>query len=277
MKTTDLFTLLRERVLQDLRNEGYTFEEIGQLFGISKQRADQIEKRVVRRRCPTPSPLSPKRTSWKVKGTRQRRIRVRPITLEEFTTRLGEINGLYEGRLKSILAGDYKARKSESIRDIETRATCLFGRVWPLIQSYKGRQFSLSKFVDDFPQLSDETYLPQMLCRLRRTGFLRPLGRVRVRGQCVPEILLAEVPVEHRAMREIEHIACVWSKKLLELAKYYKPTRPARSIEQIRRHIADKLIHDGCSTSEIDAIFPAPRTTQHSYESDSMPNRPELV
>jgi transcriptional regulator with XRE-family HTH domain len=252
---------LRERVLRDLRNEGYTFREIAQLLGISRQRANQIEKRIRRRAVQGDRPIN---------AGRQQGIRVRPITSEEFANRITAINKCYQDRFETILRGSYRTRQSRNERVCKTSSTCLFGKIWPLIQSYQGKSFSLSKFINDFPALSDEPYLPQMLCRLRGTGFLLNLGRIRIKGQCVPEILVAEAPLEHRAKRAVETIARSWSKKLQELARSYRPTRPARSIDEVRNHIARQLIHDGCSEPEIDAIFLTPGNITKNAPCDSV-------
>ena len=40
---------LRELLLWDLREEGYTFREIGELFGMTKQRASQLERKMILR------------------------------------------------------------------------------------------------------------------------------------------------------------------------------------------------------------------------------------
>ncbi len=51
------------------------------------------------------------------------------------------------------------------------RRPVFFGKIWPLIQSYQGKSFSLSKFINDFPALSDEPYLPADVVQAQRNRF----------------------------------------------------------------------------------------------------------
>src|ERR1700683_401844 len=154
-------TRLRERVLGDLREEGYTFQEIAQLLGITRQRADQIEKRIGRGRNPAKSRTKTQERNWFEGSAKKQPGRVRVITPEDFARRLAKINRYYEERVDLILSGRLKARRQTDHGCIKNRSTDLFEKVRRGIRRYKGEPFHLSELVGDCPELVGELYLPQ--------------------------------------------------------------------------------------------------------------------
>jgi hypothetical protein len=259
-------TILREHVVADLRREGYTFREIAQLLGISRQRADQIEKRIARSESLTKSSTKRPRRSHAKDVACKRPRRVRVITPEEFAHRLLEINSYYEERIDLILSGGSKAKNPAEHQEIKSRANGASEKLRRFIRHYDGEPFHLAQLVSDFPELADESYLSQKLCQLRRRGVLRKLGSIRVEGQIVPESLLAEAPGENYATKAIEVVAQRWSKKLLDLAKHYRPTRPATTFHQVRRHFVQKLLESGCSKTDADAVFPPRESARRPHD-----------
>ena len=238
---------LRKWVVQQLRRDGYTFEVIAQILGISRQRADQIDKRVFRDRN---SPEDRKSASRNRHGRR-----LKAVTQKEFEDRVATINQYYEDRIQLALSGRLRSQPRGERRD--TGSNSLFETLQPVIRSYRGMPFSFSMLIRDYPHLADAAYLPQMLYRLRRRGSLHTLGKVRVGKQSVPEILVREAPADEYASKAIEEITRRWSRSLLQVERYYRPTRPAIAINDIRRHLAERLLKSGYSRLDIGNLWSA--------------------
>jgi len=251
---------LRELLLWDLKEEGYTFREIGELFGMSRQRASQIERKMIHRaaaraRKQIPGARLPVNTISKMPA-----IWIRPITREEFEERLLALNRSFQEQFSRTIERGYKRRHLPDLSG-GARAASEFWRVWPLIEAYERRPFSFSKLVADFPQLAGESHLAQLLSRLRRTGLLRRVGMVKVVGHNHPEVLMAEAPVEEHVAAAIERLVARWSEALRQLQMMRRPSRPNRSIDLTRRWLIEKLIGEGISTSEIEEVFGRRATT----------------
>jgi len=244
---------LRELLLWDLREEGYTFREIGELFGMSRQRASQLERKMVRRASgaklkkrpqslrPLPMAISNAPKMW-----------IRTITKEDFEGRLARINRLYQEQFIRVVQRNYNRKHPSELR---AQASSEFWRVWPLIETYQKQPFSYSRLTADFPQLAGERHLAQFLNRLRRTGLLRKVGTLKVAGHNLPEVLMAEAPVELHVNGAIERLVERWSDQLLRLQATHRPNRPSRSIEFIRQYLIDRLIGEGISRSETEQVF----------------------
>ena len=236
---------LREWVVQQLRRDGYTFHVIAQILGISRQRADQIDKRIVRDR------KSPEDKKFGSRNQHGRRLKA--VTQKEFENRVATINQDFEKRIELVLSG--RLRSQSRGPRLDTRSNSLFETLQPVIRSYRGNPFNFSMLIRDYPHLADAAYLSQMLYRLRRRGSLRTLGKVRVGRQSVPEILVREAPADEYASKAIEEITQRWSRSLLHVERYYRPTRPAIAINDIRQHLAEQLLKSGYSRLDILAIF----------------------
>jgi hypothetical protein len=241
---------LRELLLWDLREEGYTFRELGELFGMTKQRVSQIERKMILRT-----------TGRALKGRPPTslvcelpRVRLRAITSEQFDARLNSINRFYQEQFNRIVERGYKRQRRSKQRS-GAQATSEFWRVWPFIEAYQKQPFSFSKLLSDFPQLFYEPHLAQHLSRLRRTGLLQKVGMVKVKGRVRPEVLMAEAPVEQHVTAAIERLVARWSEKLRRLELTRRPYRPNRSIELTRQWLIHRLITEGIPRSQIDEIF----------------------
>ena len=192
---------LRERVVWDLREEGYRHREIANVLGMTKQRASQIERELILRAAASKSNRERLSNSPSKTLRRTGNRRVRGIAVDDFMRRLDAINGGYEKQLHHILRSGYNRQKSHA-RGKDAEST-LFWKVWPLIERYELRPFSFSSLVGDFACLSEQSHLPQLLSRLRRRGLLRKVGTVRIRGQNLPEIMMAQIPI--RAIRRSQN------------------------------------------------------------------------
>jgi transcriptional regulator with XRE-family HTH domain len=246
---------LRELLLWDLKEEGYTFREIGELFGMSRQRASQIERKLIRRassRALTKSSESP----WPIATAISKvpAVWIRTITREEFEERLSSINRSFQEQFSRLIERGYKRRRLPDPARAGGAAS-EFWKVWPLIEAYGRRPFTFSKLVGDFPQLRNLPHLAQLLGRLRRTGLLRKVGMVSVKGHNHPEILMAEAPVEQHVAAAIERLVAQWSESLHRLQMVRRPSRPSRSIEMTRRWLVEKLLGEGISAREIEEVF----------------------
>jgi hypothetical protein len=246
---------LRELLLWDLRADGYTFDEIGALFGITKQRVSQIERKMILRATARSLPGTG-RQILKSRHDAIRciyRMRMQRITKEEFANRLDAINSAYQAKFDRILERKYK--RQFFVRCSGTYETTEFWKLWPLIERYHRKPFSFSQLIADFPQLAHQSHVPQLLCRLRRTALLQRVGLVKVRGHNLPEVLMAEAPIEEQVAATIERMVLSWSRKLLGLQSAYRPTRQSGSIEMIRRGLAKRLLAEGISRNEIERVL----------------------
>lgn len=246
----------RERLLWDLRQQGYRLREVAELFGVTRQRISQMENDLIRRALFTKAELcdatpSHPRIAWK-KTVACAQV----VTFDDFQRRVDAVNSQYEARLQNILKRFGGWRKADLL---ESSQRTLFSKVWPIIQSYEGTPFSFSKLVADFPILAQETYLRQLLSRLRREGILRKVGLVREDHHNLPEVLMTRTPWEELASTHIEKLACEWQLRLQELQARF---RPIRSNQSLRKHMFEIIEHEGQS------IF-GPTNQSH----DSSPNR----
>jgi predicted transcriptional regulator len=234
---------LRERVIRELRNEGYRLKEIAELLGITIQRVSQIERQMMVRRDGV------NRRDGAGKLT-PRRIK----TTENFAKRLDSINSSYEACFDSILRRTYK-RQHHLDKRAKRFESSLFLKLWPLIELYRGNPFSFSKLLEDFPQIAKEHHLRQLLCRLRRIGLLKTIGLMRVTGHNLPEVVMVEAPLEQQAADSIERLVVRWTKKLQQLQWEYRFARPARSLDSVRMRLIESFTEQGLSADEIVGIF----------------------
>ena len=259
---------LRELLLWDLREQGYTFREIGELFRMTKQRASQIERKMIVRATAhalkgTSAALRPQLQSVRNTPTTW----IRTITREEFEDRLARINRDFERQFSRIIARDYKRQRHPS-REGAAKEHTEFRRIWPYVEAYGKRTFTFSKLLADFPQLSSEPYLAQLLSRLRKTGLLLKVGTVKAVGHNHPEVLMVEAPIERHAAAAIERLTAKWSASLRRLQMLRRPNRPNRSVEGSRQWLTDKLVGEGISLREIEEVFGA-----HEARPEPMPLR----
>jgi hypothetical protein len=84
---------------------------------------------------------------------------------------------------------------------------------------------------------------------------LRKVGTVRIRGQNLPEIMMAQIPIEQFVAPKIEKLVAKWTRKLEQLKSAYCPNRTDRSIQSIRKELMQALMKEGRSQSEIEAVF----------------------
>jgi hypothetical protein len=242
---------LRELLLWDLREAGYSFREIGELLGITKQRASQIERKMVARA----TARSFDRAGHHLLKHRRNAIcsayhvRVLRITGQEFESRLDAINRSYTAKFDRILERGYKRKRFADCSG--AYETTEFWKLWPLIERYHRKPFCFSKLVSDFPQLANQPHLPQLLSRLRRTALLQKVGLVKVGTHNLPEILMAEAPIEQHVAATIEKLVVSWSRKLQRLQSEYRPIRPTRSIELTRQWLIERLLAEGVSRAEV--------------------------
>jgi hypothetical protein len=244
---------LRERVVWDLREDGYRHREIANVLGITKQRASQIECELLLRAAASKSSReqlssdAAKAFRWKANR------RVRGIPLDDFTRRLNAINGCYEQRFRHILSTGYNRQKScARAKDAEST---LFWKVWPLIERYHLKPFSFSTLARDFPSVTEQPHLPQLLSRLRRRGILSKVGSVRIAGQNLPEVVMVQIPIEQFLAPRIDKLVAKWICKLEQLKSAYCPNRTEHSIESIRKELIKMLMQEGRSKSEIEGVF----------------------
>jgi len=251
---------LRELVLWDLREEGYTFREIGELFGMTKQRASQLERKMIIR--------AGARANQGLRGASRQQPKslfngprnwLRAITKEEFEGQLAKINQLYQQQFIRVVQRSYR-RKHLPDRPDSAGSVSEFWRVWPFIETYQRQPFSYSRLISDFPHLSDVPHLAQFLSRLRRTGLLRTVGASKTPGHNLPEVLMAEAPIEQHADAAIERLVSRWSDQLGRLQRTRRPYRPSRSLEVTRLYLIERFLEEGIPRSEIEEVFPSPRT-----------------
>jgi hypothetical protein len=235
---------LRELLLLDLREQGYRLREIAGVLGLSRQRVNQIETRMIRRAVMAKiygANRNPGRIVWKKNAAY-----VQFVTFYEFERRLEALNAFYEARFKQILR---RLHKCERGKISETSRLSLFGKVWPFVERYRNEPFHFSKLIADFPILAHEPHVSQLLSRLRREGLLRRVGSLRVENHNLPEVLMVRPRLEASAAEEIEKLASVWGRKLHELqARYrYGSIRPNQSL---RNHICAILRNRNLPTLE---------------------------
>jgi hypothetical protein len=246
---------LRELLIWDLREEGYTFREIGELFSMTKQRASQIDRKLILRATAHSlkgTSAAPRPHLQSIRSTPT--IWIRTITREEFEDRLARINQDFERQFAKIIERDYKRQRMPA-REGAARERTEFRRIWPYVEAYEKRPFSFSNLVADFPQLSGEPYLAQLLSRLRKTGLLQKVGMVTAVGHNHPEVLMVEAPIEQHAAAAIERLTAKWSAQLRRLQMLRRPNRPNRSIEASRQWLTDKLLGEGISLRQIEEAF----------------------
>jgi hypothetical protein len=246
---------LRELLLWDLKEEGYTFGELGELFGMSRQRASQIERKMIRR-ASARALTKTFQSSWPIAAaiSKMSAVWIRPVTREEFDDRLASINKSFQEHFSRIIERGYKRQRLPN-RDSGSHTASEFWKVWPYVEAYQKRPFSYSKLIADFPQLTDQPHLAQLLSRLRRTGLLQKVGMVKVAGHNHPEILMAEAPVEQHVAPAIERLVARWSTRLRNLQVLRRPSRPSRSIDLTRRWLIEKLLGEGISAHEVEEVF----------------------
>ena len=179
------------------------------------------------------------------------------MTPDDFAKRLNALNDYYEAQLQHILRRGYN-RQRLHIRSGSTFST-LFWRAWPLIESYELKPFSFSKLIRDFPSLAQQLYLAQLLSHLRRRGLLRKVGSVRMEGHNLPEVVMAQTPIEEYTRPKVDKLAVRWSIKLEQFKCTYRPTRPNRSIRSLRKNLVQNLFDEGYSPFEIERVFSSKR------------------
>jgi len=217
----------REQVLCDLREEGYSFSQIAEILGVSRQRASQLEGVLVRRALAARSKKSklarPVELTW-----RETPRALRRVSADVFYKRLNGINTRYEIQFDRILKDQFRRRKFG--RGVRPELSTLFSKTWPLIKSYQGSAFNFSKLVGDFAVLVDEPHLSQLLSRLRAKGFLRKVGTVRVGHHNLPEIFMVEVPVDQHAAFLLEELVLRWSRGLSQLEASWRIAESTQSL-----------------------------------------------
>ncbi len=238
---------LRELLLWDLREQGYCLREIAGVLGITRQRVSQLETGMVRRavisKSRTFNPLlDPGKIVWK-----RNTSYVKLVTFQEFEKRVDALNARYEAHLKRVLKRFYWRQITWARK--EPSPSTLFRKVWPLIESYQEKPFNFSKLIEDFPALAQEPHLSQLLSRLRRQGLLRRVGSVRMVSHNLPEVLMARTSWKESAAMQIEKLALVWSRKLLELEARYQSIRPNQTL---RGHIREILHRQDRPTLDFD-------------------------
>jgi hypothetical protein len=226
---------LRELLLWDLREQGYCLREIAGVLGITRQRVSQLETGMIRRavisKSRTFNPfLDPRKLVW-----RRNTSYVKLVTFQEFEKRVDALNARYEAHLKRILKRFYW-RQMTWTRHGPSSST-LFRKVWPLIERYQEKPFNFSKLIEDFPALAQEPYVSQLLSRLRRQGLLQKVGSVRKASHNLPEVLMARTSWTESAATQIEKLASIWSRKLLELEARYQSIRPNQTLRDRIREI----------------------------------------
>jgi hypothetical protein len=242
---------LRELLLWDLREQGYRLREIAGVLGITRQRVNQIETRMIRRavisKISSTTPRPP-RIVWKSNASY-----VRLVTFDEFERRLNALNAFYEARFKRILN---RLNKRQRGKMVESHRSSLFCRVWPYIERYKDEPFNFSKLIADFPVLAREPYLSQLLSRLRREGVLRKVGSVRIESHNLPEVLMARTALVESVSTQIEKLTAVWGRKLRELEASYQSIRPNQTL---RDHIREILHRQDRARFEFEKTLGLPR------------------
>lgn len=240
---------LREQLIWDLRQAGYCFREIGDLLGISRQRASQVERRLIRRTIGSDwqrLSLGDNRQRA-IENKRQKHVRI--VTSVEFNRRLEAINRDFELKLAQILSLRYSHREFH-LRS-KKRLSTLFWTVWPLIELYRGEAFNVSRLRKDFPRLNKQEHLSQLLSRLREKGLLRRVGSARIEGHNT-EVLMAQEPIERYSAEQIEKVIVRWSRTLENLQRTCKLSPPVHTIEWVRRRLVGILLEQETSTPDIE-------------------------
>jgi len=265
---------LRELLLWDLREEGYTFREIGELFGMTKQRASQLERKMIYRASARAEqgrqPASRPKPKSLFNGPRNW---LRAITKEEFEGQLARINHLYQQQFIRVVQRSYR-RKHLPDRPVGIGPVSEFWRVWPFIETYQSQPFSYSRLVSDFPHLSNIPHLAQFLSRLRRTGLLRKVGAIKAPKHNLPEILMAEAPVEQHADAAVERLVSRWSDQLRRLQRTRRPYRPSRSLEVTRQYLIERFLEEGIPRKEVEEVFSSHRKGTDSLLPAELPRTP---
>src|ERR1700722_16280661 len=154
---------LRELLLWALREEGYTFREIGELFGMTKQRASQLERKMILRAGARANQGQRQSSRLQPKSLfNGPRNWLRTITKEEFEGQLAKINHLYQQQFIRIVQRSYR-RKHLSDRPDGANSASEFWRVWPFVETYQRQPFSYSRLVRDFSHLRKIPRLAQFV------------------------------------------------------------------------------------------------------------------
>ena len=255
---------LREQVIWSLREQGYRDREIAEVMGITRQRVSQIERRLVARAMAAKTSRNHLAVGAPKALRRHAKVRVHAVTSEDFERRLNTVNRYYDQQLQRLLKGGYNRQKSSARAPMSP----LFWKVWPLIEGYQLAPFSFSKLLGDFPALAQEAHLAQLLSRLRKKGLLQAVGSVRVKGQNLPEVLMAQTPIEKFIAPKIQKLVAGWARDLKHLNSTFCPDLPAnrlaRSTESIRNHLIKSLFAEGRSAAEIENLFFANRKQKPS-------------
>jgi DNA-binding transcriptional ArsR family regulator len=244
---------LRELLLLDLREQGYRLREIAGVLGLSRQRVNQIETRMIRRAVMAKlygANRNPGRIVWKKNAAY-----VQFVTCYEFERRIEALNAFYEARFKQILRRLHKCQQGKIS---PTRRLSLFGKAWPFIERYENEPFHFSKLIADFPVLAHQPHVSQLLSRLRREGLLRRVGSIRVENHNLPEVLMVRPRLEASASEQIEKLASMWARKLQELQARYRDgsIRPNQSL---RNHICAILRNRSRPTFDFEKALEPPR------------------
>ena len=237
---------VRDLVLLELKQNGFPLSEIATLLGFSRQRAAQIHRRLVGEGPATWEQLSSRGTSI---GSLSRRATIHTVTTSDFAGRLERLNAYFESRVRRVLQHLYK-RQLLNVRQ-NYISTTMFGRVWPLIERYRGKPFTFSQLVADHPELIEEKHLAQFLSRLRRKGVLANAGSLRFSGHNLPEVLMVERPREETCSRFLEALFSHWSRELQRLDARYK----IRDGQSLRRDLLAVIKEFGFSEIDLDTVL----------------------
>ena len=252
---------LREWMIWDLRCKGYRFREIGELFGLTRQRVHQIERRLTRnaisRRGKRNAPIGVARRKRKAGPTR------RVVSIAAFDKRLDHLNARYEKQLQHILEGPHRRRKFHSRSDGSGSTQTLFWKTWPCIEQYAFQPFTFSKLTNDHSALAGEPLLAQFLSRLRKQRLLKTIGIERTAGHSLPEITMVEASIDEYVAPMVDKLIVRWSAKLSEFEDTYLPIRPIESIDALRESLIQDLESRGITPLEIERSF-APTSKQIS-------------
>ncbi len=255
---------LREQVIWNLREQGYRDREIAEVLGITRQRVSQIERRLIARATAAKSSRNHLADPAPKGLRRHAKVRVHAVTSEDFERRLNALNRYYEPQLLRLLEGGCNRQKSST----RSALSPLFWKAWPLIEHYQLQPFSFSMLVGDFPVLAGEAHLAQLLSRLRKKGLLRQVGTVRIEGQNLPEVLMAQTPIEDYLAPRIDKLVAIWAYQLRRLNSTFcsdlAANRLARSTSSIRSHLIQSLLKEGRSVAQIESLFFSDRKRKSS-------------
>jgi len=243
---------VREWLIRDLRSKGYRFREIGELFGLTRQRVYQIERHEDRRASKRSKRPRSRRILARRMATGSRR---RLVSVAEFNKRLGDLNARFEKQLLHILERRNRRPKFHFGRDHSPSTRTLFWKVWPCIERYAFEPFSFSNLVADYPRLAREPLLPQLLSRLRKQRLLKKVGLERTSGHNLPEVLMVEASIDEYVAPLVEKLVVRWSRKLMEFQRTYAPTHSIQAIDALRELLIESLLSRGMSRPEIASMF----------------------